>query len=883
MLLSVALPDAPLVALTGGFMQLRREHALVPAAVGWCLFDTPSHLLPAAGQLEVELAATLDGRRYTVRRSLDVADHWQVIDVETGWLAAAGPVEVPHWLRVNLDITEEVPLRQLFRDIVCFSLPVTIAWLLEEPGLGERKTASLLRTDRYRTGVRWLDSVAAGAHADASAAQCAVRLLEGQDRLFDHFRRTFEATRQGSLAAAEALGKARLELGEAEAAQQRLEGLQGELTELQHDIRALRLTLAGLEAQAERWRHWQAVHERAVRGMHEHQPAWQAYQDALVEIFKNAALLAGIEPLRLELHNAAANVMALRREQSLLEGQLAAIRGAEASAADLAERVHQQQQLEQQIGAGQERAIRLELVNRALQQTLQESKRVEVLLSELDRQQAEVEQLAPQAARVKKLQGELEEQQRLAREANKQVDHLRFLEVAARAIGGHLDELRKGSSVTERLAVKPGASAAGAADERGMAGQLREAIDRQMEALERQLRDWQAQSRELAGAPLRQNQLRASMHQLEQELATARQVELKMGAMPALKQHRKYLLDHQVQLKKLVETQIKEQRDCSDAPARLSALRQDAVALKDPRSERQALLSIAARKDGAEAELRQVQRAQTDAEQRQKSLEQRLAALSEIQVELTAQEHRRDDAHEGYCTYLAQQAIAELASSAEPELEAVMANLDAQRRLQEQTEARETALLAAVRAVDDAPLQGAVLRARLEDAEFRADDWKGRFQTAAEEYSAAEENRAALRKGQAELETRARAEALLQSARLTVQEAEAALGRRVRHEAAEGARGYLRQLLGEPAAAITWTRGEPPALSRSGGSHPLGELSPLVQANVALALRLALAADASRFGTVFAYGLGPLLASEETLQRLQGFPGSDQFLVPSAW
>ncbi|MFI5268231.1 MAG: hypothetical protein ACHQ7M_12725, partial [Chloroflexota bacterium] len=121
MLLSVTTPDTSAVSLSSGFMFLRKEHALVPAAVGWGLFDTPSYQLPRAGQLEIEIAAPLDGRRYAVRRALDVPDHWQVVDGETGWLAAAGPVDVPRWLGENLDVADEASLPRLFRNIVCFS------------------------------------------------------------------------------------------------------------------------------------------------------------------------------------------------------------------------------------------------------------------------------------------------------------------------------------------------------------------------------------------------------------------------------------------------------------------------------------------------------------------------------------------------------------------------------------------------------------------------------------------------------------------------------------------------------------------------------------------------------------------------------------------
>ena len=885
MLLSVSTPDAPAQAAPRGFTLLRRDQALLAPAAGWALFDAPAHVLPASGQVEVELLGGLDGRRYAVRRALDVADHWQVLDVESGWLAASGPVDVPRWLRQNLGAPDGVPLRSVFHDVICFSLPVTIAWLLEEPGLRERKFASLLGGERYRTGVRWLDGVAASMRAEVQAAEAEVRQLLGRDGLFDHFRQRFEDTRQRSLAAEEALSRLRLELGEAEAALERLRGFQSELEELRHDLQARRLTLAGLEAQAERWQHWQAVHERAVRAMHENQQEWQAYHDALEEIGKHAAALSGVEPLRQQLRGAAANVLALRRDQTLLQGQLASIRQAESAAADLAERVHQQQQLEQQIGAAHERAIRLELLNRTLQQTLQESKRVEVLLSEVERQLADVEQVAPQAARVKKLEAEVEEQQRQARDLAKQVDHLRFLETATRAISGHLDDLRKGSAVTERIAVRAGVSmnSAAAGEERTMASHLREAIDHQVEALERQLRDWQVQSRELSGAPMRQNQQRSTLHQLDQELAAARQVELKLGALPALRQQRKYLAEDLELLKKIAESQIKEQQECSDAPARLTALRQDLSGLKDPRSEREALLRAAARKDAAEAELRQLQKTLADAELRQKSLEERLAALDAVQAEMAAQEHRRDDSFGGMCTYMAQQAIAELASNAEAELETLNANLEAQRRLQEQAEAHETALLAEMAPLEGAPLRVSLLQSRIETAEAHARDLSDGFQPVADDYAAAERTRAELKARQAELATRMRAAALLGSARATVERAEAVVGERRRRALAEAATAHLRELLRDANAALTWQPGAAPALASGGAASAIDQLSPLMQAAVALALRLALAADASDLGTVFASGLGPLLADEATLVRLEALLRPAQFLVTSAW
>jgi hypothetical protein len=60
-------------------------------------------------------------------------------------------------------------------------------------------------------------------------------------------------------------------------------------------------------------------------------------------------------------------------------------------------------------------------------------------------------------------------------------------------------------------------------------------------------------------------------------------------------------------------------------------------------------------------------------------------------------------------------------------------------------------------------------------------------------------------------------------------------------------------------------------------------LPPRDQACCALALRLAVAADASRLGTVFIAGLQAVEDPEGLVDRLELLPEFDQFLLPSGW
>ncbi len=878
MLRSFTLPDAAPVALPSGLASLWTEQALAPAAAGFALFDAPARGLARGGLVEVELISPLDGRSYAARRSLEVPDHWHIVDRESGWLAASGSTDAEHWIRQHLDIPDDLRPRHVFRELVNFSLPVTVAWLTDEAER-ERKLRQLFRLEHYRTGLRWLDSVLAGSRAAAAAIHAEVRWLEGRDAFLDEARQRMDQARDLSLAGAERLAQVRLDLGRAEAAEAKLRELRAELDEVQEDIAARRAVLAALGAQVERWQHWQSIAEQADHACQEHRADWQAYQEASSQIAELQTRLASIETIRAQLRSTAGDLLALRREHALLQDQLAAAKVAETAAANLADAVHQQQQLEQQTGAAQERVLRLEMVNHALQQSLAESKRLEVQLGEVDRQIADLEQLGPQIARIKKLEKDLEDQEQQARDAGKQVDHLHFLETAIRAIGSHLDDLRKGASVTERLAVEAGGGGAVRTEERTVAGHLREAIEHQIQALERQLRDWQAQTRELSGAPMRLNQLRAGIHQLDQELVSVRQTELKIGGLPALKLHRKSLNERFEEVKKITEAQLRERQGAADAPAKLSRLRQDLSGLKDPRVEQQVQLRLAARKDALEKEIQQLQRRIGQTEQRQKDLEQKLAELSSAQDQLRAQDRRREDAHQGYCAYLAQQAIGELAAGFAGELSQAQAEQKAQQSLQDQAEARETGLKRGVEDVADAPIEVASLRATVAEVDSHASLWKARYQEAADAFAAAEATNAELAERRLQLEHERRAERLLAEARETVQQAETALDAAIRRQIAEGARDYVRLLLDDPEADLVWAAGKAPALHRAGASQGLEELNPTLQACCALAVCLSLAQDASRLRTVFASDLGPLRGSEVFQRRLSRLPRIDQFLI----
>lgn len=883
MLHSVTVPGAEQIDFGHGLINLWPGREGIPTALAFAVFDRTSRRLPPSGFVEVELDGPLDGRRYIARRALDMPDHWQVADVESGWLAARNAGETRQWLGGAFQLSEEVSLETLFANYLTISVPVSVAWLLEDAARREAKLREWFRMQGYADGVRWLGGVHTQANLERADVQSRVSHCEGRDGLFDDLRRAFDAGRRGSLASLDRVTELQRELDEARIGQDQLNGLEQELQDVDEDLGRRHQAMAVLEAQLERWRHWQSVHERARRSMQEHHAEWQEYQDACVEVSKLAGELSGIESVRGELQTASATALTLQREEVIVEEQMTAVRRAETAAGELADRVEQQRQLEQQLNGAQERAQRLDIVGRALQQAIAEAKRTEVLLADADHQLAEVEQLSPYVGRIKKLRDELKEQERLLREASRQVDHLRFLEPTLKAISGHLDDLRKGASASQRLTVKTAAVGNGASDanERIVAGHLREAIENQVVALERELRDWQIQARELAGAPMKFNQLRATIHQLEQELETARGVEVKLGAMPALKQHRKYLAEHLDELKKTIDARSKEHHECADAPARVSQLRQDLSSLRDPRSQQQVLLRTAARKNALESELRQLRHRKAQAEDRQQALEEQLIALQQVRETLRAQEIRRDRAHDGYCAYVAQQAIVELSSSSEAEVESVSSSLENERHAEQQADVRKTALLASIEPLKGAPERVLTLSARVEEAEQRAGDWKERYQVSAEAFDAAEANRAELQRRRSELATRQRALALLESAQSAVDQARVALGTRLRQQTAHAATPLLRCLTGDDQLELGWAWAEAPTLVRAGASRSLAELDPLDQAYCALALRLALAADASRFRTVFISDLGPLDRLEEFRRRLSRTPEFDQILLPA--
>jgi DNA repair exonuclease SbcCD ATPase subunit len=882
MLYSVRLPDADALAWRARTSYLDPVGP-VRACLGYALFDARSHLLPRSGAVEVEVRGPLDGRTYRLRRALDVPEHWQVFDVETGWLAAAGGQDTERWLRANLDVPEELALPRLFSDVCSFSLPVTIGWLLEEAGVRERQLARLLRTERYPNGLRALDTLHLQADGIAQQRRVAAALLEGRDAGFERIQRTYEAAHAGLSAADEHVAALRLALDEAQSRRERLAAQRQEAEAVELELHGQRSTLAALEAELERWRHWLTTRERAARVMAEQQADWRAYQDAGSEVAKLHAQLSGMEAVRAELQAVTTDSLALQRERSLLEQELLRIHEAEEEAATLAATVQQQQQIEQQITLTQERALRLEQATRGVQATLAESKRVEVLLGEVERQIAELEPLAGQPARVKRLEQELEQTAAKLRETARQVDHLHFLETAIRAISGHLDELRKGAAVTERLAVQAGGASGSHADERTVASHLREAVEHQVQALERQLRDWQLQARELASAPQDINQLRASAHQLEQELASARKAELRLGAVPALRQNSKQLHERLEHLRQTTEAQLKEQQDSADAPAKLSQLRHDLTALEDPRSRRLSMSREAARKQPVEVVLRTLERQLQERQERQEQLDRQLGELSALQTQLEGAERGREEAFDGYCTYVAERKVAEIAAPAVAEVERVEAAVAAQRGLVQQTEARHTGLLASARDLGPAFEDASGLQERLAEAAERAAEWRSRYEEASAALAAAEEHRADLRRLRQELETHGRAVELLDYTRSTLRSAEEVLGTRLRTELAARASQYLRVFMDDPSAEVTWAWAQAPAVVRSGSPTTLDVLPPRDQACCALALRLAVAADASRLGTVFIAGLQAVEDPEGLVDRLELLPEFDQFLLPSGW
>jgi DNA repair exonuclease SbcCD ATPase subunit len=875
---SVTAPGAQPVTLTSGFTALRDGAVLLLESIGFALFDAPSRVLPTSGMVEAELAGALDGRLYRVRRSLDAANQWQVMDCQSGWLAASGAADVQHWLRSNFDIPEDQPLPKLFRDIVCFSIPASLSWLLEEPGLRERKLASLLRLDRYPVGLRWLDGVVADARGVASELQCALREAQGRDAAFADIQRRLEEAQSGQAEVIDTLVALRQQVSAAEAPAERFRALESELAEIEQDLVNRRVQLAQAQVGLDAARRWLAVHERAQKAKDERYPTWQEYEQASAEIGKLALQLADADLVRAEYQAVKAEILGLEREQALLQDELTAVRKAESAAADLAQPVQHQQQLEQQLASAHERAMRLELAGRSLQAATAEAKRVEVLLADVERQLGELEQLGAPAARARKLADELERQRQQLRDAGRQVDQLHFLEAAIRTVGGHLDELRRSSSVTERLIADAGNGTV-KTEERTVAAHLRQAVDQQLAALERLLSDWRRQSRDLADAPQRVDQLRSTMHQLQQEIEAARQVEIKLGALPALKQQRKQLREHFDQLKKAVDAFAREQRECADAAALGAKLKQELNALEDPRAERQALFRQTARKKDLELALREAGKALDDRRKRLPRLEEQLAALTAVEQALKSQEQRRDQAAAGYREYLAQDAIQQLAAGAEQDVASAEARLEEARQALTEAEARAAHLRAAAAEVQEAPLQLAALRAQLAETELRAGEWQQRKESAAGELATAEENRQTLDELRQEVERHLRAERLLLGAQQTVRKAEVALGTQVRSELAERATAVLQALTAAPDIKLAWPWAEPPAVLEALSSRHLGELEPERQAQCVLALRLALALEASRFGVVFVSGLGQLLHSPDLPERVQQLPGVHQLLA----
>src|SRR5581483_5442972 len=775
------------------------------AAVGYALFDVPSRGLGSAGQVEIEFESPLDRRPYVAQRAVDVAQHWQIVDPETGWQAAFGPEDAGLWLRRHFQVDDDVSLSRLFRDLLCFSIPASLGLLTSERGWRDRRFSDLLLMDRYPKGLRSVSAVRETMERHWHELTAEARLLEGQDSLFDDFRREHDVAQGRLLEAEEQLSGLSRQLDLAQERAERHAALSLDLDRVREELQAGRRMAAALEVRLERWQAALSLREQAQTRMAEHQQDWTDFQAACGEIARLRAQLAEVEALRGELSAVTSEQVAAQRGEAHLQADHDRIAAAEREAVELAEQVHKQQQLEQQLALAQERSLRLDFIHRQVQENLADAKRLEVLAAEVERQIVDLEALGAQQASLKKLEQALETAFGQLRDASRQVDQIHFLDGAIRVTSGQLDELRRGISATERLSASPlGPGGAVQAAERTLAGHLREALDRHLDALERLVRDWQNESRRLADAAQQVNVLRSNIHQLQQELEAVRKNEFKLGGLPALKQHRKQLREQINQLKQAYDLLLKHQQECADGPARVSNLRQEIAGLGEPRSQRLAALSLVARKETVESEIRQLQRAKQELDDRHTELASRLSVLAEAEASLRASEHKRDETQLGYDAYLTQRGLFEITAEAPDQLLDCQSQIQAQMRLVEEWEARETGLCEAIRELSAAPLEVISLRARSADTEVVVERCKAAYDQAREKLSTAEENRERLEQRRRDVARHERATALLSQARSAVDEGGRKLGELLRSRVAEVGTGYLRALLPESDAKLAW-------------------------------------------------------------------------------
>ncbi|MBV9120277.1 MAG: hypothetical protein JOZ39_06175 [Chloroflexi bacterium] len=878
MLHSVELPGLPPIYMAGGAVSLEGTLGRqVAAAVGYALFDAGSGVLGRSGEVAVDWTAPLDGRRYIVRRAVDVPEHWQVQDAETGWTAASGSIECGRWQRRILSVPEEWSLADLFTRVVAFSLPVTLAWLEEGGGQRDREFARMLRLDGYREAGRAVDREIEAARAVSTGLREAEQRLIALDSQFERRLEGARIARERELASAARCAELRQQLDREQARVGRLSSLEAELAATDQEGRAALQMLAVLDSRAAAAAGWQATKQRAAALAAEHEPHWSAYEQASAAVARFESQLAGSDAIRSELTAAQAAVLALQREQGVLEQRREGIRQAEEAAAELTAQVNQQQVLQNELSVGQERAIRLELVNRALQLALAESKRLEVLLAETDRQITELEPLSQQPQRLRAIEEQLEQAQSQLREANRRSEQAHVIEAAMRSIGASLDDLRKGTAVTGRLALSGSGNGAGAGEERG-AGHLREAVDHQIEALERQIREWQAQLRDLSPAAQQVNQLRSAIHQIEQELAAGRKQEVRLGALPALRQHAKNLRDRLDQLKQSSAGLIKEQQECADTARRLPQLRKDLTMLNDPRAAQLGWRHVVAAKDEVDAELRRVAHELADRSQRQQHLEREVEALTSVEHDLAEARNRAAASHQGYCTHLAQRAIVELAAGASQEFDGLAAEIEHQRGLLADAQRRQTSQRSELSELARAPAEVAACAARLDEAEAHRTLCQELAAQADQELAGVQANRAELQAARAELAADERATELMMQVGRGVREIEAAMGAHLRGEVAALGSAILSVLMPGPEARMSWRWGEPPELSSGGSARSLQSLSAADQVRFILALRLAVVAQACRLGSA-------IVGGAETLRDRSGLdalPGFDQLLLLSA-
>ncbi|MDE3076028.1 MAG: hypothetical protein KGJ86_11420, partial [Chloroflexota bacterium] len=602
LLASLSVGEAAPVTIEAGVVRLGPEAKLLPAAAGFALFDVDSPVLPRSAQVTLEFASTLDGRTYRAQRARGKPGQWTIHDRASGYLAASGRDQVLDWLRRAFRVRDGLALPRLFSDLVCFSLPVTLSLLMDEPAIRERKMAPLFRLERYPPALRQIDDVIGRLRDRRQEVAAEAKLLQGQASWSDPFRQRLQAARDAQAGLRQRADDLRRQLQAASEWRERRRSLTAELEAARQGIESRKRALAGLEAEAAHAGRKTEQLEQAQARLVELEAGRRAFEEADRQIKAASSALARRAAQREQLNAATNGLAAAQGTVAALEEQLAGMKEAIELAKSMQELVGRQESLEVQLAEAQERAMRLQAANRGMQDLLTELKRTEVLAGEVERQLQELGRSNVRAQRVHDMEQEMGALEAKLRDAVRQADELELVQGAARATSGKLQELRKAAAMTDRAALR--VASTGAGEDRTVVGHLRDAIDQQLATLDTQVQAWERRAHDLSSAPMAANQLRASILKLQDELSEAREAERQLSTARALRQQQRHFSDRLDELKQAIAAFAREQQTCREAPGQVANLRHDLAAMGDPRAERRALERAAGRKEAVEAELR---------------------------------------------------------------------------------------------------------------------------------------------------------------------------------------------------------------------------------------------------------------------------------------